>query len=64
MKTMTINLTDEEFKIIESICEKKGITKTGLVRQSIRMYQQLIDQVEDGRIIIDNGLRKKELIII
>ena len=64
MKTMTINLTDNEFEIIEELCKKRGITKTGLVRQSIRMYQTLIDKVDDGRIIMDNGLRKKELLII
>ena len=64
MKTMTINLTDNEFEIIENICAKKGITKTELVRQSIKMYEQLSDRIEGGRIMLDNGLRKKELLII
>lgn len=65
MKTMTINLTDHEFEIIEKICEKKGISKTALVRQSIRLYQQLEKRLESGsKLMMENDKYRKELLII
>ena len=66
MKTMTIRLTDNEFEIIEKLCEKKGNSKVGLVRQSIRLYQQVEKRIEEGNKLImeDDKLRKAELIII
>ena len=61
-KTMTINLPENEFKIIEDICEKKGISKIALVRQAIRLYQSVDEN--DYRLLTDNGLSKKRLLVI
>ena len=59
---MTINLPENEFKIIEDICEKKGISKIALVRQAIRLYQSVDEN--DYRLLTDNGLSKKRLLVI
>jgi len=65
MKTMTINLTNQEFEIVEKLCKKKGNTKKGLVRQSIRLYQQLEQRLESGsKLIMENEKHRKEMLII
>ena len=38
-KTMTINLTGREMDIVNKLAKEKGITKNGLVRQALRLYQ-------------------------
>lgn len=64
-KTMTINLTEHEFEIVEKLCKEKGITKTALVRQSIRLYQQIGERVEAGKILLkENDRPRKEILII
>ena len=64
-KTMTINLTEHEFEIVEKLCKKKGISKIALVRQSIRLYQQMEKRIEDGKILwAENDKFRKEIIIV
>ncbi len=38
-KTMTLNLTDVEMRVLEELCEKKDLTKTAVLRQALRLYQ-------------------------
>ncbi|MDP4540842.1 ribbon-helix-helix protein, CopG family [Qipengyuania sp. DY56-A-20] len=47
-KTMTLNLTEAEMAALESLCEKKQMSKTQLVRQAIRLYQKVDERIEDG----------------
>ncbi len=62
---MTINLTEHEFEIVEKLCKEKGITKTALVRQSIRLYQQIGERVESGKILLkENDKYRKQIIIV
>ena len=62
---MTINLTEHEFELAEKICKEKCITKTALVRQSIRLYQQISDRVEDGKILMaENDKHRKQILIV
>ncbi len=45
-RTMTINLNDAEMSILEDICDKKGLSKTALIRQAIRLYQSLDTRID------------------
>ncbi|WP_420408137.1 ribbon-helix-helix protein, CopG family [Hoeflea sp.] len=47
-KTMTLNLSDEEMEVLERLCEKKGLSKTALIRQSLRLYQRIEERLEKG----------------
>lgn len=47
-KTMTLNLTDAEMRVLEDLCAKKDMSKTALLRQAIRLYQVVEARLEKG----------------
>lgn len=47
-KTMTLNLTDAEMKVLEELCAKKDLNKTTLLRQALRLYQLVETRLERG----------------
>lgn len=60
-RTMTINLNDNEMSILEDICDKKGLSKTALVRQALRLYQTLDARTEGGdRLYLENPISKEK----
>lgn len=60
-RTMTINLNDSEMFILEEICEKKGLSKTALVRQALRLYQSIDTRIEDGeKLYLENPVSKEK----
>lgn len=60
-RTMTINLNDNEMSILEDICEKKGLSKTALVRQALRLYQSIDTRIEDGeKLYLENPVSKEK----
>lgn len=38
-KTMTLNLTEAEMRVLEELSARKDLSKTALLRQALRMYQ-------------------------
>lgn len=42
MATVTLNLPDAENDVLEKLAEAKGMSKTAVLRQAIRLYQ-LVD---------------------
>jgi len=46
-KTMTINLTENEMAVLKRLADERGLTKTALVRQSLRLYQQSVEPVKE-----------------
>jgi len=66
-RTMTINLNDAEMSILEDICEKKGLSKTALIRQAIRLYQSLDTRIDaGGKLYVEDALSKEksELLVL
>lgn len=60
-RTMTLNLNDSEMEILEDICEKKGLSKTALVRQALRLYQSIDTRVEAGdKLYLENPVSKEK----
>lgn len=54
-RTMTLNLTDQEMELLEVLCEKKGLSKTALLRQAIRLYQAVDARIERGdKLLFEN----------
>lgn len=47
-KTMTLNLTDAEMRVLEQLCERKDLSKTAVLRQALRLYQLVEVRVERG----------------
>ena len=47
-KTMTLNLTDAEMRVLDELCDKKDLSKTAVLRQALRLYQLVESRVEKG----------------
>lgn len=47
-KTMTLNLSGREMAILDQIADRKGISKTAIVRQALRLYQSIEERLENG----------------
>lgn len=58
-KTMTLNLTDQEMKVLEELSAQKDLTKTAILRQALRLYQLVdVKLAEGGKLFFED--RKKE----
>jgi hypothetical protein len=66
-KTMTLNLTDQEMRVLENLAQKKELTKTGVMKLALRVLQTIEARIEPGKklLIEDEATSEKsELVII
>ena len=65
-KTMTLNLTDAEMRVLEELCERKDLSKTSLLRQALRLYQLVEARLEKGDKLFfeDEKKEKAEVMMI
>lgn len=47
-RTMTLNFSEAEMNVLESLCAKKELSKIGLIRQALRLYQMVDMRIERG----------------
>jgi hypothetical protein len=47
-RTMTLNLSAKEMAVLGRLAERKGLSKTALLRQALRLYQSLEERLEQG----------------
>lgn len=66
-RTMTLNLTEREMQVLDDLCARKGLNKTALMRQALRLYQAVDTRLEQGdRLIFENEEKneKSELVVL
>lgn len=66
-RTMTLNLTEREMQVLDELCQKKGLNKTALMRQALRLYQAVDTRLEQGeKLVFENELTraKSELVVV
>jgi hypothetical protein len=66
-RTMTLNLTNLEMRMLEDLAAKKQITKTALLRHALRLYQMIDERIaRGGKLFIEEGKRKakSELMVL
>lgn len=66
-RTMTLNLADAEMAVLETLCEQKGLSKTALIRQALRLYKSVDDRLARGdKVFIENEdkTEKAELMVL
>ena len=66
-RTMTLNLTEKEMQVLDELCARKGLNKTGLLRQALRLYQAVDQRLEQGERLIfesDDKSEKAELVVL
>jgi Ribbon-helix-helix protein, copG family len=45
---MTLMLSDKEMSLLDRLSESRGMSKTALVRQALRLYQSVTERLEAG----------------
>jgi hypothetical protein len=60
-RTMTLNLTDAEMRVLEDLSGKKDLTKTAVLRQALRLYQMVEIRTERGdKVLFENEATKEK----
>jgi hypothetical protein len=62
---MTLNLSDREMQVLDELCEKKGLNKTALMRQALRLYQAVDTRLEQGdKLVFENEKKEKSELVV
>ena len=65
-RTMTLNLTEQEMRVLEDLSTQKDLSKTAILRQALRLYQ-LVDfrLAVGGKLFFeDQNKEKAELMVL
>ena len=66
-KTMTLNLTEAEMRVLEDLAKKKELTKTAVLRQALRLYQMIEARLNAGEKLVfedEKAQKKAELVVL
>lgn len=65
-KTMTLNLTEAEMQVIDDLAHKKGMNKTALLKQALRLYQAVDQRIANGEKVYleDEKKQKTEIVLL
>jgi len=65
-RTMTLNLTDQEMRLLDDLSARKDVSKTALLRQALRLYQMVEERLNRGeKLFFEDGEKKKaELMVV
>lgn len=59
-KTLTLVLSDTEMDVLESLSIKRSLSKVGVLRQALRLYQTIDLRQERGEKLFFENERSKE----
>jgi hypothetical protein len=60
-RTMTLNLTDAEMRVLDDLSVRKDLTKTAVLRQALRLYQMIEARLERGdKLLFENDATKEK----
>lgn len=66
-RQMTLMLSDKEMTLLDRLSESRGMSKTALVRQALRLYQSVTERIENGeKVFVEKPTTKEktELMVI
>jgi sRNA-binding protein len=59
-RTMTLNLSGQEMMALDRLADEKGLSKTALLRQALRLYQSVTKRLEKGEKVFVEHPETKE----
>ena len=59
-RSLVLNLSEREMLALDQLAERKGQTKSGVLRQALRLYESLDARVADGARLVLEAPDKKE----
>ena len=66
-RTMTLNLSEQEMRVLEELAQKKDLNKTAVMKLALRLLQTVDARVEPGKkLLIEDGAtnEKSELVFL
>lgn len=66
-RTMTLNLTEPEMRVLEELSERRDLTKTAVLRQALRLYQLIDSRATRGEKLFfenESTREKSELMLL
>lgn len=66
-RQMTLMLSDKEMNLLDQLAASRGMSKTALVRQALRLYQSVTERLENGdKVFVErpSTLEKTELMVL
>jgi hypothetical protein len=66
-KTMTLNLTDAEMRVLDELSARKDLTKTAVLRQALKLYQLVDTRLQQGEKLYfedESKKTKSELMVL
>lgn len=66
-KTMTLNLSEAEMRVLEELANKKDLSKTAVLRQALRLYQMVEERLSAGEKLVfedEKAQKKAELMVL
>ncbi|WP_247542885.1 MULTISPECIES: ribbon-helix-helix domain-containing protein [unclassified Bradyrhizobium] len=64
---MTLVLSDKEMEVLDELSQRRGMSKTALLRQALRLYQSVTDRIERGeKVFVEHPTTKDkaELVVL
>ena len=58
-KTMTLNLSEREMRVLEQIASEQDLSKTMVLRQALRIYQLIHERMKAGETFGFSGDRQR-----
>jgi hypothetical protein len=66
-RQMTLMLSDKEMTVLGRLAERRGMSKTALLRQALRLYQSVTERIEGGeKLFVEHPdtKEKAELVVL
>ena len=59
-KTLTLNLSEEEMSVLESLAMQKAVSKTAILKSAIKLYYVINFRISSGEKIFSENTSKGE----
>lgn len=66
-RQMTLVLSDKEMEVLDELSQRRGMSKTALLRQALRLYQSVTERIERGeKVFVEHPTTKDkaELVVL
>ena len=66
-RQMTLILSDKEMEVLDDLSQRRGMSKTALLRQALRLYQSVTERIERGeKVFVEHPTTKDkaELVVL
>ena len=64
LRTMTLNLPEREMAVLEELAAAQDLSKTGVMRQALKLYQLIHERIKAGETMSFSGDKERIALFI